>query len=162
MDELKKIAGYFFQRKGVSDTCDRMAFLLSHFNLLHSESLCYIELPDLFHIKLENEGVTECFALVLVLNQGKTNQFGIIEITGCIRNKEVEVCLIGALGFYLFSHFHITKEPFPQFNKSEDWYDIKLCPSRNNIREAIRYETQLSAINRCFREVGIRSSKKTS
>jgi hypothetical protein len=38
-----------------------------------------VELPDLFSIFLENEGISE-YAVVMVLNQGKTNQFGKLEL----------------------------------------------------------------------------------
>jgi hypothetical protein len=114
-----------------------------------------LEYPDLFHITLENEGVTDCNALVLVLNQGKTNQHGKLEISGCIRNKNVELCPVGAVGLYFLFCFHISHQPFPNFEKSENWYDLKLCPSKDNLKEALSYNTQLSAIKKCFKAVGI-------
>jgi hypothetical protein len=161
VEELKKIANYYMQQTKLNDMRDRMSFLLSHYNLLRSESLRILEYPDLFHIKFENEGVTDCNALVLVLNQGKTNQLGKMEISGCIRNKHVDLCPIGSVGLYFFYCFHVTKKPFPKFEKSEDWYDLKLCPAKNDPKGSISYDTQLSSIKKCFKAVGIQSSRKT-
>jgi hypothetical protein len=145
----------------ISDIRDQTCFLLSHFNLLCSESLRIVELPDLFSILLENEGISECHAVVMVLNQGKTNQFGKLEFTGCIRSKEVEICPVGSLALYLFARFQLGNEPFPDFRKNETWYNIKLCQGRLDVTKSILYDTQLYAINQCFKALGIKSSRKT-
>ena len=70
-----------------------------------------IELADLFTISLENEaaGLQPVFPLIGLCDYGKTNQWGRIEYTGALRNKDVEICPIGHLAAWFFcrweSHF---------------------------------------------------------
>jgi hypothetical protein len=67
-------------------------------------------------MELKNEGPTQCFVAVAILDQGKTNQFGRIEYGGCVRARDVEVCPVGALALHLFWRFQIAHEPFPKNN----------------------------------------------
>ena len=67
-----------------------MAFLLCHFCLLRGQSIRTLELADIFEQPLKDEGYSECVALVLLLNSGKTNQFGKFHHVGFFRNTEVE------------------------------------------------------------------------
>jgi hypothetical protein len=53
----------------------------------HSTRAC--QLPDPFTLEFENEGVTPCWPVIMVMDQGKTNPFGKREYAACIRNKEV-------------------------------------------------------------------------
>ncbi|RUS12910.1 hypothetical protein BC937DRAFT_86726, partial [Endogone sp. FLAS-F59071] len=46
---------------------------------------------------------------------GKTNQFGQLEVSGAIRHKEVQLCLLSHLAIYFFWCWHIENEPFPNF-----------------------------------------------
>jgi hypothetical protein len=43
-----------------------------------------MQLPDLFQLKLEREGPTDYNSLVVVMDQGKTNQYGRIEYGAAI------------------------------------------------------------------------------
>lgn len=87
-----------------------------------------------FCVDLENEGYLECKALISVLDQGKTNQFGRIKFGACIRNKKVRVCTIGAYALYLFYRFHIENEPFPDVSNPRNWYNIKVVKASNKDR----------------------------
>jgi len=96
--------------------------LLCHFIMGRGESVRKIQLPDLFPLDLEKEGVTPCFATVVVMSQGKMNQHGRVEYGAFIRNRNVYICPVGALAHYLFMRFHIINEPFPDMSTRKNWY----------------------------------------
>jgi len=60
--------------------------LLSHSMLLRGESRRNAELPDLFAIEMKNEGATPCWAMLLIMDNGKTNQFGKIQYGVAVRH----------------------------------------------------------------------------
>ena len=83
--------------------CD---LLLDHTMLLQGHSTQAYQLPNLFTLEFQNEGVTPRWPVIMVMDQGKTNQFGKREYAACIRNREVVACPVGALAFYLFYRWH--------------------------------------------------------
>ena len=119
--------------------CD---LLLDHTMLLRGHSTRACQLPDLFTLEFQNEGVTPCWPVIMVMDQGKTNQFGKREYAACIRNKDVITCPVSALAFYLFYRWHHGGESFPDFTSRRHWYDIFLLKGRDERRE-IAYDTQL-------------------
>ena len=227
VDQLRKITNYFWSRTSDFGPALRnlTAFLLSNFAILRGENARAMELPDMHSISLSNEGPSDCHALVLVLRQGKTNQFNRyvyrflnalfffssrsfsflnfllfsplfsfffcpsfsliiffflfyplfslsififfsflflfndgscipffsislyylfrLEISACLRNKEVAVCPIGGLAFYLFWRWHMENEEFPSFQRSQDWYDIKLLKSGKNLKKEMDYKVRI-------------------
>jgi hypothetical protein len=42
---------------------------------MRGESVRRLELADMFILDLENESPTECKAIIVIMEQGKTNQF---------------------------------------------------------------------------------------
>lgn len=76
--------------------------VLSHFGLLRGDNSRNIELPDLHHIKLENEGFSDALVLIVLLFNGKTNQEGRLEMVGCLRAENWQCCAWNALAFYFF------------------------------------------------------------
>ncbi|MGH7974213.1 MAG: hypothetical protein ACREBR_01710, partial [bacterium] len=111
---------------------NRLAVCLCNNLALRGELCRRLELPDLFCIDLKNEGPQgECKALVAILGQGKTNQFGKIEFGAAMRNREVRLCLFGALAMWLFWRFEIEGEPYPDFSESRNWYDTKVICSKH-------------------------------
>ncbi|OBZ80847.1 hypothetical protein A0J61_11104, partial [Choanephora cucurbitarum] len=144
------------------DLCDGVTFLLQHYGLLRDESLRVMEFPGLQSILLEIEGIiTPCYALVMVLKQGKTNQEGRLEFAACLRNKNVRICAQMMLAFYLFSRWHVHAEPFPEFNENRDWFDIKLTRSRQSSKKVISYDHHLRSIKDAVKAVGLHSKAKT-
>ena len=85
-----------------------------------------VEFPDLFTLLLEQEGYQGCYALVMIMRQGKTNQFGRIEYGSSFRNSNVNVCPHGALSLVLFDRFHVQGELFPDFTTPRNWYSTKV------------------------------------
>ena len=137
--------------------CD---LLLDHTMLLRGHSTRACQLADLFTLEFQNEGVTPCWPVIMVMDQGKTNQFGKREYAACIRNREVITCPVGALAFYLFYRWHRGGESFPDFTSRRDWYDIFLLKGKNN-RQEITYDTQLDWVKRAFTSAGVAMTKKT-
>ncbi|KAG1041419.1 hypothetical protein G6F43_012099 [Rhizopus delemar] len=119
-----------------------------------------MEFADLFSLEVENQGLTECIALVATISHGKTNQHGKIEYGSSLRHRDVEVCSIGALALYLFSHFHFENEEFPNFEKRENWYKTVVFKGDSPFK-AIQYKAQHSTYVDVFKKVGIHTSKVT-
>jgi hypothetical protein len=94
--------------------------------------------------------------------QGKTNQFGRLEISGALRHKEVRVCLLGHLATYFFWRWHIDVEPFPIFKTSKDWYNTKIL--RANAEDpttTLSYRAHYGAVVKAFQALGIKAKAKT-
>lgn len=137
--------------------CD---LLLNHTMLLRGHSTRACQLADLFTLEFQNEGVTPCWPVIMVMDQGKTNQFGKREYAACIRNRDVLTCPVGALAFYLFYRWHRGGESFPDFTSRRHWYDTFLLKGKDKSRE-IMYDTQLGWTKRAFSFIGVAMTKKT-
>lgn len=137
--------------------CD---FLIAHHMLLRGESRRRAELPDLFCLELKNEGSTPCQALVLLKDNGKTNQTDRTEYTAIARHKDIFLCSQSALAFYLFHRWDIVREAVPTFQQNQDWYNIKLFPGGSSTKE-LSYETHLKWTNELFNADDFHSLKKT-
>jgi hypothetical protein len=87
--DVLNVINFYVSKSSGSDLRNAVSFLLSHYCLLRGESARKAEFADLQMAMLEREGQSECPAFVLVMKQGKTNQFGRVEVSGCIRNTNV-------------------------------------------------------------------------
>jgi hypothetical protein len=139
---------------------NRLIFLLPHFSLCRGENVRSLQLPDLFYLKLDNEGYSICYAIVLVMSQGKKNQFGRKEVGAFIRNKNVSICPMGALAMYFFVRHHVQNVPFPTMWTNRDWYDIMLAPGDIPTKE-ISFSTHYKFIKDMLDALGIKSKVKT-
>lgn len=126
--------------------------------MARDESTRKLQLPDLFSMELLNEGPTPCIAAMVIMDQGKINQFGRIEYGGCIRHRDVELCLVGALALYLFGRFHIIGEVFPDMKARQNWYDTHLIDRKDPKRE-ISYGAQAGGLKKAIQECGVVSKK---
>lgn len=160
-NDVANIVSYYYSRSRGIELRNAVAFLLSHYCLLRGESARKAEFADLQMVMLDREGPSECPAFVMVLRQGKTNHFGRIELSACIRNSKVEICPFMALGSYFFWRWHIEREQFPSLETSENWFTYKLLKSGDDPCRELAYTTHLEAINKAFSACGIISSKKT-
>lgn len=159
--QISDIVRFYFSEKTGTDLRNSVAFLLSHFCLLRGENARQAELPDLQTVMLDREGPSQCPALVLLLRQGKTNQFGRIEVSACLRNSNVEIYPFMALGCYFFWRWHIDAEPFPSFERSADWFNYKVLFTSVDPKKEMAYTTHLEPISKAFKKCNIISSKKT-
>ncbi|KAF9494927.1 hypothetical protein BDN71DRAFT_1431405 [Pleurotus eryngii] len=76
----------------------------------HSDNTCQILWSDLKlkKVLLLNVGLdVKERVLAFVLNQGKTNTSGHADEQAAFQHHHTELCAIGTLSFYFFSHFHI-------------------------------------------------------
>jgi hypothetical protein len=109
------------------------AFAFSHSVLLRGDNVRNMELANLFSVDLEDEGVdrlTPPKAFVASLLRSKTNTEGRTDYSACLRHMDVRCCAIGWIALYLFSRWDSafdSNESFPSFEKSEDWFEIKVC-----------------------------------
>jgi Centromere DNA-binding protein complex CBF3 subunit, domain 2/Transcriptional activator of glycolytic enzymes len=135
-------------------------FLLAHNMLLRSESRLGAELPDFFALELPEEGPTPCFAMVMIMDNGKTNQVGRLEYGAVMRHRNPLLCTMAATAFYLFYRWNIAGEQPPCFRRRELWYNLHLFKGENAAKQ-MAYDTQLDWVNKMFDAVGIKSKKKT-
>jgi len=75
-------------------------FLLGHYFISRDENRYMMQLADLFTLELDNEGPTACFPLIMIMNNGKCNQFSRIEYAAALRNKDILLCPIRAIASY--------------------------------------------------------------
>ena len=114
-------------------TALRHRYCLLHLTsgILRCESLYRAELSDFIGLTPPQRD-TDIHQMFLMINQipvGKTNHGRVLY--GCAtRHKDVRLCCIGALAFYLQYRFYLTDE-FADFTvdnwcKNSDWFDVKL------------------------------------
>ncbi|EDN05524.1 predicted protein [Histoplasma mississippiense (nom. inval.)] len=92
-------------------------FLMNHNMLLRGETSRTAQLPDLFTLQLSNEGPTPCWPMILITDNGKTNQLGRLEYAAVMRHKNPLLCTISHLAFYLFYRWNIVRESLPDFRR---------------------------------------------
>ena len=114
-DELVKVCDYFFATGSELDLRDRMTFLFNHMLLLRGEDTRMLELADILTIDFKDEGPTECPALVLQFDGGKTNKNHANQYVAAIRHKNVRTCAISAMAMYFFMRWQKGSESFPTF-----------------------------------------------
>ncbi|OWZ13082.1 hypothetical protein PHMEG_00013660 [Phytophthora megakarya] len=120
-----------------------------------------MEIPDLFSVILEHEGYTECRALVMIMEQGKTYQYGRREFGSCIRHQNLEMCPVGALDYYLFYRWSVQNEDVPNFLVPEEWYEAKVLKAGKNRTTPLTYRVHYDANVNAFTALGIHSKSKT-
>ena len=135
-------------------------FLVSHAMLLRGETRRNVQLADLFLLPLENEGPTPCNAMVMIIDNGKTNQFGRIEYGAVARHREPLLCTLSQLAFYLFYRWNCVREPPPCFQRRQEWYNTHVLLGLKP-ESPLSYEVQLSWTNRVFDATELQSLKKT-
>eukprot|EP00536_Pseudo-nitzschia_multiseries_P016145 jgi/Psemu1/45057/gm1.45057_g len=80
-------------------------FLMTHGGVLHSKSLFKCELLVLCDLIKYDEGIHACHIFIMQIITGKTNG----QKTLCrqvMRHRNINMCPIGVLGFYLMAQFH--------------------------------------------------------
>lgn len=155
-EELLRFSGYYFGLNTSEDLRNCLSFFLAHYFLLRGQNARSSDLADIQMIHLKNEGPTKCPALVMVMHNGKTNKHGKTEITGCIRNKLVEICPVMMFSSYMFQRFHNDGESAINFTTSKDWFNTKMLKADRNPLVAWKYSSHYDAIKKTidFLEVG--------
>ena len=135
-------------------------FLLSHNMLLRGENRRAAELADLFVLPLVNEGPTACPAMIMIIGNGKTNYLNKLEYGVTVRHRNPLLCTLAHTAFYLFYRWDCVREPPPQFQRRQQWYDIHLIKGYTPTT-GVSYGVQLEWTNRMFKAARIGSLKKT-
>jgi hypothetical protein len=162
INTLIRIVNGFWEQNNGAGLRDRAAFLLCQSLFLRGENVRNMELPDMFSLVLENESPSQtCFALVAILDRGKTNSFGKLYYAACIRHDQVEACTIGAVAFHFFFRFMIHGEPFPNMSDSSLWYDTKFMNSSKSTTEPITPSAHEKPISKIFKKLNLPFNKKT-
>ena len=88
---------------------DRISYSWNHFMITRGQNILDAKLSSLFpHIHATAEdGQQLSLAIVLRIGIGKTNQDHAI-YSSCIRSKDVEICPVGALAFYLLERWMVS------------------------------------------------------
>jgi hypothetical protein len=170
-NDFSRISKHFLE---LDDFRMRCCFAVSHFCLLRGDNLRSLELADMFTQDLEDEGISECRAVVFLMRDGKTKQYGKLQHVGCLRNIDVLRCpigllvtcffqrfhVVGSIALYFFQRFHVFGEPFPDFSSSEGWFGVKLIRGRC-VDGSISYETHKKAFRDAFEALNMIFSKIT-
>lgn len=116
---------------------------LSHYGLLRGEDARGIQLPDVQHLPMEHrEGPTQCDVMVILLLDGKTNQTGNTQYMGAMRNKEWEVCPLGAMAMWLFYRLVLIKNKGRREVSSlmcKPWPISQIPDQRGDVRTPSRF-----------------------
>ncbi|POM76832.1 Short-chain dehydrogenase [Phytophthora palmivora] len=142
-NEIVSISRYYMNLNTGSDLRNRMSHFLCHSCLLR-----------------ENKGFTECRALVMITEQGKTNQYGRREFGSCIRHTNAEACPIGALALYFFLRWCVRMESIPDFLQPQKWYDVKVFRSGKDATTAMSYRAHYDATVKAFTFLNMYSKAK--
>jgi hypothetical protein len=98
--------------------------------------------------------------MIMIMDNGKTNQFGRIEYMAVMRHRDPLLCTMGQTALYLFYRWNTIHESPPQFSQRQDWYNLHLLKGES-ANKAISYETQLDWTKRIFTGANLHSLKKT-
>jgi len=149
VDKIPQIEQELFKRNAFSRKfCqgalrDRLCFLMSNGGILRGESLFNCELSDLCDPVKVDEGPHPCHILVMRIAIGKTN--GLKTLYGRVmRHKDVRLCAIGALGFYLLAKFHVSGEVL-DFSSNQSWFNVKLLVESSTADTATSVNNQTYA-----------------
>ena len=156
-EEKLKLEQYYFS-KGMLGIRNYMGMCNMRSMALRGENLRAMELADMFLQNMTSEG-EGCMAIVWVLDHGKTNQFGKMEVGGSLRSKDPFWCAHGTLAQWLFFRFDISGM-FPNMETSSDWYDIKLFPvDLKDQEKQMSRESHYKLVKRTFESCEIITTK---
>lgn len=145
--------------------------ILCHAGMLRSDEARNIEYSHIQCHEMHQllEGETRCMAYQVVLRQGKANQINSVQYASFLRAKDVEACPVSAIGYYLFERFMMGRYvyppdngSFPNLNKGEYWYQIKLLKgSSNDLHKTVDYSIHRQACEAAFAACGQHFDKTT-
>lgn len=132
-------------------------FLLAHNMVLRSENRRDAEMADLRVSILPGEGTQRCKVMVLVMNHGKKQQKGQVEMMAVMRHKDYRLCTMGCMAHYLFTRWDILGLDSPDFSDPSKWYMspllINACKTKGAPKghdAKVQYPTQLDWCKKMF------------
>jgi len=125
---------------------DRLDICWLHFMMCRGESTRKARLPDLFSHEVTdpNGGGQFTLGIVLLMLQGKTNKSGRQNYGVVVRNKDVQICPIGALALYMFEYWGVcvafSLQPFlPKKNPVPMPMPMPIPAKANNLKYYILF-----------------------
>jgi len=157
---------------------DRALLLLSTSIAFRGDSCRGVLLSDLLlrTIPMMNVGFnSELLALVVLADQAKTNSNGRVDEHGAFRHRHPELCCLGSLALYLFSHFQVQEKSRPNFAPDftdpkhteygrRDWYKLFLFPGKgkeSSGMDEMTYDNHRERIRLMHKKNNISISKVT-
>ena len=139
---------------------NRFTFLCTTCGILRGESMFKGELSDLFTATIQLSKDPHPFMLLIMqISTGKMNQNGLKIFGRMGRNFDVNVCPVGALGFYLMYRFHHSRELNDDKNPvdwtdNSMWFNIKLLTEygRADNTVCINDSTYATAVKKICKE----------
>jgi hypothetical protein len=129
---------------------DRYFYLFTVTGIVRGESPIRAELSDMFSIVKVDEVPPGHDAVILIMKilEDKKNN-GKILWDGMMHHKNVNMCSIGGLGFYLMSQFKVTGEIF-SFATNNSWFNRKLIVSPTHTKtldKEMSFQHYLTVLN---------------
>ncbi len=157
---LKKIVDTMLKDPTETGLKHRADLLLSVSLSSRGDNIRRLRLPNIGLIVFPDEGVNGANLLRTVWRKSKRNQYGNVEETTLMRHKHPELCAMGALAMYFFYRWHVGDEPWPDFSKRQNWYDIYVIKGASPVDES-RYPQHYIAIKQVYELLGVQSTVKT-
>ena len=131
--EILQLEQYLFEEKAFSDVYmvgflrDRYCLLQTTSAILRGESLYRADLSDLCDMIFKPSNTSEEMLIsIMQILHGKKNRLKVL-YRRCVEHKDVNLCPIAALFFYLFTQFNCSGEG-EQFDFLDNykWFNVKL------------------------------------
>ncbi len=135
---------------------NRLFYLFTLTGVLRGESMCRLCLSDLYTFFYHARQEPHPYHILLAqIRIGKnTPRDGTGLLGRVIRHKDVNMCAIGALAFYLLTRFEVTHETF-DLRQNENWFQIKLIANINDNTKAVKNKEYADAIKGRLASLGL-------
>ena len=163
--QVPRIEEWMFNRSnnhmtnGMSALRNRYFCLKTHNAILRGESLFKSDLSDMCGVTHVEEGSADVEIQIMRIATGKTNNLKTL-YGRCMRHNNVNLCPLGAAGFYLMMRFHVLDEKI-NFSNNEDWFHIKMLvdPKTKNTQEPMDDKHYVKFVKEACDSLEIHSSK---
>jgi Centromere DNA-binding protein complex CBF3 subunit, domain 2 len=160
-------SGYVPQHRSVCSALrHRFCALYTTSGLLRADSIYQAELSDFQGISVDknDKDIHPIFIMIMQMPFGKTNK-GSIRYGRAMRHRDVALCCVGALSFYLMYRFLLTSE-FANFTLDDwldnsRWFDIKLLVDSNatDKTKRMQHDSYAKKIKKILKQLGLSCSK---
>ncbi|WWC90451.1 uncharacterized protein L201_005386 [Kwoniella dendrophila CBS 6074] len=126
-EQVTKTYDWYFLRNNEEGLRDMTAHSFGLYGLLRSDNQLNLALSDLGSEDLpDDEGATPCFAVIALLQQGKTNTKGLVKYSAFMRAKDVFACPVFTLAAYLFASYATSSAAVKEAFEHAEVYTSKV------------------------------------
>jgi hypothetical protein len=155
------IAAFFWNCNTLKDLRIRTEMMLCRGFCARGDNIRNLELSTIGAVHYNNLGVGGVDVMYISMWKTKTNQYQHHLQSTVIRHKDVTSCPIGALGFYFFARYHISKDVWPDFRQASLWYDLILLSQENDSTKRTNYSASYKKMKDAYSFLEINSNVKT-